>query len=183
MKLFLKLIVLTLVLLNLSCSYNRVLLKDKNKYVTHQFRHLKNESTTFLSHPRQNDFEKKLFNYLKNCKDYNFFDGREEPVLLFPLVISSDSSQVIAFIVKRGYDNSHQDLDYVKFISAKRNNNTWLFDVRKGHSFSFSYVDSATPRLTNDKMAEETIRNLMLMGYFKNNRDDKSIFKSDWYVF
>ncbi len=182
MKAFAKFIILILSLLNLSCSYNRTLLKDKNRFVTNQFEYLKKESNVFLAKPEQKYFENKLFDYLKEYKNYNFFSGRETPILLSPIIINKNN-EAIAFIAVRIYDNSNQDLDYVKFISAKFENNNWIFKLKQGHSFSFSYIDKTIPRLTNEEIAEHTIRNLMLQGFFKDNFEDKSIFDSSWNAF
>lgn len=170
-----------LVLTSISCSYNRTLLKGNNKYVRNQIKHLKKESDVFLAKPEQKSFEDDLFNYLKAYKQYNFFDGRENPVVLSPLIINGN--KVIAFVATRGFDNAKEDVELVKFISAKLENNRWVFGVKQGHVYSFSYANKSFPRLTNEKLAENIISNLMLEGFFKDNLEDTSIFESSWYVF
>lgn len=170
-----------LALMSLNCSYNRTLLKDNNNYVRNQISHLKKESDIFLAKAAQKSFKNDLFNYLKAYKHYNFFDGRENPVVLSPLIINGN--KVIAFLATRGYDNAHEDVERVKFISAKFENNRWVLGVKQGHSYSFSYANVSFPRLTNEKLAENTISNLMLEGFFKNNLNHKSIFEFSWYVF
>jgi|GEM_PF-2993693 len=181
MKSYRKCIVLILVLTGLNCSYNRTLLKDNNKFVRNQITHLKKESVVFLAKPEQNSFEEELFHYLRQYKQYDFFNGRENPALLSPLII--DANKVLAFVAVRYHDNANQDVEGVKFISAKFENDRWVFGVKQGHGYSFSYADNSFPRLTNEKLAENTISNLMLEGFFKNNLNDKSLFESSWYVF
>jgi hypothetical protein len=182
MKLFTKMTLVILTIVSFSCSYNKTLLKTENKYVIKQLDYLNKESDIFLAKSEQKNFEKNLFDYLKRCKSYNFFNGRENPVLLLPLIIN-ENDKALALVAVRKKDNSNDDLDYVKFISAKLENNNWVFGLKEGHSYSFSYVNKTFPRLTNKKIAEQTISNLMLEGFFKDNLKDKSIFKSSWYIF
>jgi hypothetical protein len=163
-------------------NYNKTLLEDNNKYVEQQINYLKAESNVFLAQPQQKGFEEGVFRYLREHTLYNFFNGREKPVILTPL-ISNGNTKALVLIAVRTHDNNKEDVEYVKFISAKFENNKWGFGVKDGHSYSFSYADKLFPRLDDKKIAEFTIRNLMLEGFFRNNLEDKSIFKSSKYVF
>ena len=182
MRILLKLIVFIILLGNSGCSYYRTVLKEDNRYVARQLTYLNKESETFLGQPQQSTFEKDLFEYLKEYKRYKFFEGREAPALLSTLVVN-ENKKAIAFVVLRTNDLSGGDVEYVRFISAKFENNRWVFGVKEGHVYSFSYINKTVPRLTNPQLAKEAVRNLMLEGFFKGNYADKSVFKSTWYVF
>ena len=163
-------------------EYNKELLKEGNSFVMNQIKHLKNETDSFLIHPNHITFKEELFNYLKEYNGYDFYRGRQNPEILHPMILNS-KNEAIVFIVFRTLDNSNEDLDYVHFISAMFQNNSWKFGLKKGYCFSFSYTAENSSRLDNEKITEYTIRNLMLQGYFKTCKDDKSIFKSSLYIF
>ncbi len=133
-----------LVLTSIRCSYNRTLLKDNNKYVRNQIKHLKKDSDIFLATPEQQSFKDDLFNYLRAYKQYNFFDGRENPVVLSPLIINGN--KVIAFVAARGYDNAHEDVERVKFIQVPQQYNLRMLfnDNAKLYGFSGCNVFNAS---------------------------------------
>ena len=164
-------------------SYNNKLLKENSKLVTNKYLSLIKESDKFLSQPKQENFIKKLNLYINNCKEYNFKDGREPSVFLSPAIIDEKYNRVFTFILERSKGISGDRIEYIHFISAKYSNNQWDFKLKKGHGFSFSYYNNGIKTSTNENLAKEAIRNLMLMGYFKENIIfDESLFKSDWYT-
>ena len=123
-------------------SYNKKLLKENSKLVTNMYLLLIKESDKFLSQPKQENYIEELNHYIVNCKDYDFNDGREPTVILNPGIVDKEYAKSINIVLKRGKGISGDRIEFISFISAKYFNNKWNFQLKKGHGFSFSYINS-----------------------------------------
>jgi hypothetical protein len=185
MKLYLKYFLIAVSIFSfVKCgNYYKSLLKDNSKLVAGQYSLLVQESDKFLIQPKQKDFIKDLNNYLLECKEYNFNDGREPTIFLSPAIVDEKYNRAIALVLERGSGISGDRIEFIKFISAKYSNNKWIFKLKKGHGYSFSYANNEIKTSSNEELGKEAIRILMLEGYFKNYMIyDESLFNSDWYT-
>lgn len=121
-------------------------------------------------------------NYVLECKDYNFKNGREPSELLSPIIVDKENVRAIALVLKRGNGISGDRIEFIKFISAKYTDNHWEFKLNEGYGYSFSYVNNEYKSFTNDELGKEAIRNLMLGIFQKDIIQDKCLFNSSWYV-
>ncbi len=164
-------------------NYYKSVLKEDSKLVKKQYSLLVQEADKFLIQPKQKHFIKELNNYIMECKEYNFKDGTEPAILLSPTIVDKKYNRAIVLILKRGNDMLGDRIEWIKFISAKHTKNNWEFELKKGHVYSFRYVNNEYKSSTNEELAKEAIRNLMLEGYFKENIIfDESLFNSSWYT-
>jgi hypothetical protein len=164
-------------------NYYKSVLKEDSKAVKNKYLLLIKESERFLIQPNQKDFIKGLNNYIMECKDWNFKEGREPAVFLSPVIVDETHNRVVVLVLYRGKGISGDRIEYINFISAKYINNEWNFKLKKGHVYSFSYVSNEHKSLTNEELGKEAIRNLMLEGYFKKDLIyDESLFNSSWYT-
>lgn len=163
--------------------YTDVAKKD-SKIVERQYLALLKESDAFLSAPDQQNFIPKLQTYIAEINNENLKDGKQPAVFLHPIITAENHQKALVIHLSRELDMAGKRIDYVKFISARNVDGHWDFKLKKGHTFAFRYVDEKVKSATDDQLARNTVRNLMLQSYFKNGGVyDESLFSSGWYSF
>ena len=142
------------------------------------------ESKVFLSEPSQNNFSESVYGYIQNLKEYNFYDGREKPILLEPILVNKEHTKAIVPILERTSDMVGKRVEYIKYISAKKTNDIWTLKLKEGFTHSFSYADDNYPTLTDSSLSAKSVRNFLLSEEIELNKIcDEKLFNSQWYAF
>lgn len=178
------LIVFTVLVIQLSCSQIDSLMTKRNiRNTLGEYCERLKESEKFLSEENQAHFKDSVHLYMKNCKEYNFYDGRFEPLICYPIIANEKHNEALIPILKRADDLKGERVEYIHYVSGKFENGKWHFKIRKGHSESFSYI-SNYPTLPDSEIGRRVVRNLLLYQYIKEGKTTgEEIFKSPLYMF
>ena len=181
MKLYL--IICALALLHLGCvNRNRAILKKNSSIVLKKYNMLLKQTDTFLSLKSQENFKDSLFSYIKNCKEYNFNDGRLPAAIDEIMFVNIDYTKAVIPILKRTLDLSGGRLEYVNWVSAQLKDNRWIFQLKRGHSNSVSYINDY-PSLSDRELSINGLQHLMLLqDIHENDIYNEKLFSSDMYV-
>ena len=142
------------------------------------------ESEGFLNSEKKNYFTDSLQNYIKECKDYDFYNHtRMEPYVCQPILVNKDHNKAIIMVLSRTLDLSNNRVEYIKFVSAKFENNKWMFIVKKGHSETIGYYKNY-PTLSDTDIGIDMLTRLIAYKVVKEDfSNNESLFNSEFYVF
>lgn len=183
------LVFLCILLMQFGCSrINSMMTRRNINNTLDEYCNRLKESEKFLSEENQTHFIDSVHVYMKNCKEYNFYDGRFEPLICYPILLDIQHKKAVVPILERGKGiktkwSVDDRLEYVNYISGKFENGKWYFKLRTGRSESFHYMGNY-PTLPDMEIGRRVVRNLLLdRSLHKGETTGEEIFKSDIYMF
>lgn len=161
---------------------DRKLMKENNKVLLITHNSLMRESETFLAQSA-NKLKDSVYAYIKRYQEYNFYNGREAPEILLPIIVNPEKNKALIPILQRTLDLSGNRVEYVSYISYKNDNGTWILKYNKGFSDSFGYETSNFPTLSDSAISIKIVRNFLLRHGIEPKKGlNTKIFSTPWYV-
>lgn len=154
----------------------------ENNYVTWYFK-LLDKSFEFLKQENNRHFKDTLQLYIDTCTEYNFSkNNRLESYMCQPIILNKKQDKAIVLVLSRIFNLANERSDNIHYVSAKYENNHWIFRVKKGHVDGFDYHKNA-PTLSDTEICIDILGRLVQYGYMKKGEiDSEKIFNTDMYV-
>jgi len=114
-------------------------------------------------------------------KPFTINSVRGGSILLYPYFFNSKQDRVILMILNRKMTLSNKPVEKIRFVLGKKENDNWIFSIKKGYVRSFSY-ENAYPLLSDTDMSLRILRNFIDWGYMPLDEvkiNDK-FFDKDW---